>query len=96
MNDADAAQIAKAMSHTVRIEVVRALRDQGVLSPTGFAGESGETLGNVSYHFKALLAAEVVAVVETVPRRGAMEHFYSLSGRRAGAALKVLELLAGP
>jgi hypothetical protein len=41
-----------------------------------------------------LREAEVVAVAETVARRGAVEHRYALKGRRAKAALALLDLLA--
>ena len=94
MNDADAAEVAKSLSHPLRIELVRAMRDERELSPVGFSRESGEPLGNVSYHVKALLDADVVAITETVPRRGAVEHFYALKGKRAKLALSMLDLLA--
>jgi DNA-binding transcriptional ArsR family regulator len=94
MKDKQAAEIAKALSHPLRLELLRALRDRRTLSPVEYSRESGEPLGNVSYHIKALLSAEVIAVAKEVPRRGAVEHFYSLSGKRAGTALGVLDLLA--
>jgi len=94
MNDANAAEVAKALSHPLRIELVRAMRDERVLSPGGYSRESGEPLGNVSYHVKALLEAEVITTAELVPRRGAVEHFYSLNGRRAKAALGLLDRMA--
>jgi DNA-binding transcriptional ArsR family regulator len=93
MKDDDAAQIAKALSHPLRIELLRALADRAQLSPVEYARESDEPLGNVSYHMSALREAGVVAVADTIARRGAMEHRYALKGRRAKAALAVLELL---
>jgi hypothetical protein len=42
----------------------------------------------------ALREAGVLEVVDTAKRRGALEHFYSLTGPRAGIALTVLDLLS--
>jgi DNA-binding transcriptional ArsR family regulator len=95
MNDEAAAEIAKALSHPLRISLLRALRNSTDLSPTEFARESSEPLGNVSYHMRVLFDAEIIVVAGTIPRRGAMEHRYSLKGRRAKTALAVLDLLGG-
>ncbi|MBS1843097.1 MAG: helix-turn-helix transcriptional regulator [Actinobacteria bacterium] len=94
MEDRAAAEIAKALSHPLRLAFIRMLRERRVLSPTEFSRETGEPLGNVSYHVKALSEAGVVDVAETKPRRGAVEHFYSLSGPKAGNVLGVVDLLA--
>ena len=64
------------------------------LSPSEYARDFGEPLGNVSYHVKALREAGVLEVAAQVPRRGAMEHRYSFTGPRAGVALAVMDLLA--
>lgn len=37
-----------------------------------------EPLGNVSYHTKVLLKTDSIELVETIPRRGAVEHIYRL------------------
>ena len=93
MNDGQAADIAKALSHPLRFELLRNLRERKDLSPVEYARESGEPLGNISYHFGVLAKAEVISQTGSVARRGAMEHRYSLSGRRAEATLAVLDLL---
>jgi DNA-binding transcriptional ArsR family regulator len=95
VDDLAAAEVTKALSHPLRLEYLRALAGQQELSPSQFAREAGEPLGNVSYHVKALFEAGVLEVSSTIPRRGAMEHRYRLAGERAGAALAVMELLAG-
>jgi DNA-binding transcriptional ArsR family regulator len=95
MDDTAAAEVTKALSHPLRLEYLRALSQRRELSPSEFSREADEPLGNVSYHVKALFEAEVLEVSSMVPRRGAMEHRYSLTGRRAGVALAVMELLAG-
>jgi DNA-binding transcriptional ArsR family regulator len=98
LEDQEAAEVAKALSHPLRLGFLRALgalgRD-GVLSPSEYARESGEALGNVSYHAKVLATAGVLDIGETVPRRGAGERRYSLSGPRATVAMALLRGLAG-
>jgi DNA-binding transcriptional ArsR family regulator len=93
MHDRGAAEIAKALSHPIRIGIIRELRTRRRLSPTEYAREHGDPLGNVSYHFQTLRRAEVVEVTDTARRRGALEHFYSLTGERAGIATGVMDLL---
>jgi DNA-binding transcriptional ArsR family regulator len=95
MDDGQAADIAKALSHPLRIELLRELRERKDLSPVEYARESDEALGNISYHFTVLAKAEVIAQTRAVTRRGAMEHRYSLAGPRAQVALAVLDLLGG-
>jgi DNA-binding transcriptional ArsR family regulator len=93
MNDGQAADIAKALSHPLRFELLRNLRERKDLSPVQYARESDEPLGNVSYHFGVLARAGVIAQTGAVAKRGAMEHRYSLSGRKAKVTLAVLDLL---
>jgi DNA-binding transcriptional ArsR family regulator len=93
MKDGQAADIAKALSHPLRFELLRELRERKSLSPVEYARESDESLGTVSYHFGVLAKAGVITQTGAVARRGAMEHRYSLSGRRAKVALAVLDLL---
>lgn len=93
MDYLDAAEVTKALSHPLRLEYLRALGDRRVLSPSEYSRESGDPLGNVSYHVKALFEAGVLEVAELVPRRGAMEHRYSFTGPRAKLVQKVIRLL---
>jgi DNA-binding transcriptional ArsR family regulator len=94
VDDQAAAEVTKALSHPLRLGYLRALSGRDELSPSEFAQESEEALGNVSYHVKALFNAGVLEVSSMVPRRDAMEHRYSLTGERAGAAMAVINLLA--
>jgi DNA-binding transcriptional ArsR family regulator len=94
MDDASAAEVTKALGHPLRLEYLRAPAQRRELSPSEFALESDEPLGNVSYHVKALFEAGVLELASMVKRRGAMEHRYSLTGRRAGVAMAVMDLLA--
>lgn len=94
MNDEQAAQVAKALGHPLRIALLREVRGWPDFSPVEYARESEESLGNVSYHVRALLEADVIVPTDGVARRGALEHRYALSGRGAEVALAVLDLLA--
>jgi DNA-binding transcriptional ArsR family regulator len=94
MDDREAAEVAKALSNPLRIDILREVRDRGRLSPGMYADEAGEPLGDVSYHVRALESAGVLAVVGTARRPGAVEHLYALTGPRAGITLGVMDLLA--
>jgi DNA-binding transcriptional ArsR family regulator len=94
MDDREAAAVAKALSHPLRLAILREVRDRRSLSPAGYARETGEPLGNVSYHVRALESAGVVEIVGTANRRGALEHFYAPGGTNSGTALAILDLLA--
>ena len=94
MDDVEATELARALGHPLRLAYLRALRGRRCLSPSEFARDSDEPLGNVSYHVKGLFEAGVLEVAEMVPRRGAMEHRYALSSPRADVALAVMDLLA--
>jgi len=42
---------------------------------------------------RALEEAGILAITETAKRRGALEHFYALTGPNAGTALGLMDLL---
>lgn len=91
----DAAAVAKALSHPLRLEILEAVREKAPVSPTGFHKSSGEALGNVAYHFKVLLQLGVIESAGEVPRRGAVEHLYApATGRRWKAIREMLDVLA--
>jgi len=52
-----------------------------VASPNQLAQALGEALGNVSYHVRILRELDCVELVSTVPRRGALEHYYRATAR---------------
>jgi DNA-binding transcriptional ArsR family regulator len=68
-------RVVKALSHPLRTRILQLLSDR-VASPNEMAKALGEPLGNVSYHVRILLDHECIELVETKPRRGALEHFY--------------------
>jgi DNA-binding transcriptional ArsR family regulator len=67
---------AKAMAHPLRTTLLRELLVGGVASPNELSKRLGEPLTNVSYHVRMLLDLGVIELVETEPRRGALEHYY--------------------
>jgi DNA-binding transcriptional ArsR family regulator len=68
-------RIMKALSHPLRVRMLTVL-NQKVASPSELASELDEPLGNVSYHMRFLADLDMVKLVRTEPRRGAVEHYY--------------------
>jgi DNA-binding transcriptional ArsR family regulator len=68
-------RIMKALSHPLRVRMLTLL-NQKVSSPSELAEELDEPLGNVSYHMRFLADLNMVKLVRTEPRRGAVEHYY--------------------
>lgn len=66
----------KAMSHPLRAETFRLIRDQGPLSPREVAKELEADLKDVSYHVRKLNEFQCVEEVANRQVRGAVEHFY--------------------
>lgn len=72
---APASSIAVIVSHPLRAECWTILAEK-VASPNELSHLTGDSLGNVSYHVKVLLEAGAIELVDTAPRRGAIEHYY--------------------
>ncbi|PZS07992.1 MAG: hypothetical protein DLM64_13530 [Solirubrobacterales bacterium] len=68
--------LAKALAHPLRGRVLAALEDR-TASPSELARELDASLGVVSYHVRRLSALGLVKLVKRVPRRGAVEHYYT-------------------
>lgn len=79
--------ICEALKHPTRVRILEVLCDQDIspiqflrkgLLPPGidFKGDEKSALSHVSYHFKQLLEADCIVLVETIPRRGTNEHIY--------------------
>jgi len=79
--------VCDALRHPIRVRILEALCE-GDLSPTqflrrgllppgfDFEGDDKNAISHVSYHFKVLLKAGCVILVEKIPKRGANEHIY--------------------
>jgi DNA-binding transcriptional ArsR family regulator len=68
-------RVVKALGHGLRVEILAILNDR-LASPSELAKELDEGLSQVSYHVKVLKDFEMIEMVKTEPRRGAVEHFY--------------------
>ena len=68
--------LAKALAHPLRTRILSALEDR-TASPSELANELGAPLGVVSYHVRRLAALRFLKLVKRVPRRGAVEHYYT-------------------
>src|SRR5688500_18924529 len=68
-------RLVKALGHPLRAQILTVLNER-VASPNELAQETGEPLGNVSYHVRLLADLDCVELVRTEPRRGAVEHYY--------------------
>lgn len=68
-------RIIKALAHPLRVEILAILNDR-MASPNELSKELEEGLSQVSYHVKCLKDFEMIEMVKTEPRRGAVEHYY--------------------
>lgn len=75
---ADACEAFKSLSHPVRIGFLTEA-SRKPLSPNTYAVAHDEALGTVAYHARILLASGLIVEAHTRSRRGALEHFYSLT-----------------
>lgn len=68
--------IAKALSHPLRVRILEMLEDEDG-SPASLSKQMEDVaLGLVAYHVKVLEESGFLELVETRPRRGAVEHIY--------------------
>lgn len=68
---------AKALAHPTRIRILMAMHTpRRTMSPKDFSDETGETIGNSSYHFRKLEKFGFLKLARTAQVRGATEHFY--------------------
>jgi DNA-binding transcriptional ArsR family regulator len=72
--------LVRALAHPMRVRILEALQGR-TASPTELAREFLESLGVVSYHTNALLEVECIEQVRTQPKRGTVEHFYTVRPR---------------
>lgn len=68
--------LAKALAHPLRTRILATLEDR-IASPSEIAAELDAPLGVVSYHVRRLHALRFLKLVKRVPRRGALEHYYT-------------------
>lgn len=69
-------KVAKALAHPLRTRVLAALEGR-TASPSQLAAELDVPLGVLSYHVRRLTSLGFLRLVKRVPRRGAVEHYYT-------------------
>ena len=72
--------LVKSLAHELRAEILAILNER-MASPNELAKELDEGLSQVSYHVKVLKDYEVIKLIKTEPRRGAVEHYYRATSR---------------
>jgi DNA-binding transcriptional ArsR family regulator len=80
-----------ALGHPTRRQILREMNGGPPASPRELTERLGDTLSNVSYHFRVLAEAGVLKLVSTRPVRGSTQHFYGME-IDADWAKAVLEL----
>ena len=73
-------RIIKSLAHPMRVEILAILNDR-MASPNELSKELEEGLSQISYHVKVLRDFEMIEMVKTEPRRGAVEHYYRASSK---------------
>jgi predicted transcriptional regulator len=68
-------RLAKALSNSVRARALDLIA-AGPKSPKAIAAELGLDIRGVAYHVRVLKKLGCIELVETQPRRGAVEHIY--------------------
>ncbi|HEX8156285.1 MAG TPA: helix-turn-helix domain-containing protein [Solirubrobacteraceae bacterium] len=71
--------LGKAVGHPLRVQILRSCAMQDRRSPSQIASELRSPLGRISYHVSLLSQWGFLDLVETIPRRGAVEHRYRLA-----------------
>lgn len=69
--------LAKALVHPLRTRILGALEGGRMASPSELADEFDVSIEVVSYHVRRLAALRFLKLVKRVPRRGALEHYYT-------------------
>jgi DNA-binding transcriptional ArsR family regulator len=68
-------RLIKALGHPLRTRILSILNER-VSSPSDLAEELSKSVGDTSYHVKVLKEMGFIEMVDTKPRRGAVEHYY--------------------
>lgn len=70
-------RLAIAHSNPLRTQALQLIAD-GVASPKAISRELGLDVRTVAYHVRVLRNLGCIELVETQPRRGAVEHIYKI------------------
>ena len=80
INEINDPRLVKALAHPLRVSILSALEHR-TASPSQLAEELDVPLPNLSYHIRMLVQLDLLKLVKTRPRRGAIEHYYQAKGR---------------
>jgi DNA-binding transcriptional ArsR family regulator len=80
INDINDPRLVKALAHPLRVSILSALAHR-TASPSQLAEELDVPLPNLSYHIRMLVQLDLLKLVKTRPRRGAIEHYYQAKGK---------------
>jgi DNA-binding transcriptional ArsR family regulator len=72
--------LAKALTHPLRTSILGLLEDR-TASPSELAHDLEAPLGVISYHVRRLASLGLLKLVKRVPKRGAVEHYYTAVAR---------------
>jgi DNA-binding transcriptional ArsR family regulator len=87
-----AADCIKAISTPQRRHILRTLHQaEEARSPNELAKAFKVSVSHVAYHVKILRECRALALTDTRPRRGAMEHFYASTVINDELVLKFLD-----
>ena len=84
-------KLLAALRHPLRRRILKEMADGNPTSPRELSVALRQPLSNVSYHVRVLAECEAVALVETKPVRGSVQHVYR-SKVEASWAREMLEL----
>jgi DNA-binding transcriptional ArsR family regulator len=73
-------RVSHLVNHPVRLDSFVTLSER-IASPNELSAEQGVPLGTVSHHVTELAKEDLIELVDTVQRRGALEHFYRAKAR---------------
>jgi DNA-binding transcriptional ArsR family regulator len=76
LNRSDDNDLLVALRHPLRREILREMGAEDAISPREIANSLEQPLSNVSYHVRVLADCSAIALVDTKPVRGSMQHFY--------------------
>jgi DNA-binding transcriptional ArsR family regulator len=76
LNRSDDNDLLMALRHPLRRQILRAMGAERAISPRQISRALGQPLSNVSYHVRVLADRGTIALVNTKPVRGSMQHFY--------------------
>lgn len=76
LNRSDENSLLEALRHPLRRRLLRLMAGEEAISPRALATALDRPLSNVSYHVRVLAECGAIALVNTTPVRGSVQHFY--------------------